>query len=228
MPEALRIAIVGAESTGKTALALALEQRLGDEFGLSCARVAEYLREWCDTHGRTPRPQEQLGIATEQQRRIDAAAASGVDVVLCDTTPLMIAVYSELLFGDRSFADFARAGHARSDFTLLTALDLPWVADGLQRDGPHVREPVDRLVREQLAACGCSWGVIAGTGDARAGQAIDALRPVLARWARRPGTPGRLFSALLATGVGAPRPQSLCELCDDPACEHRARRLERR
>src|SRR4051812_44372193 len=123
MPEALRIAIVGAESTGKTALALALEQRLSDEFGLSCARVAEYLREWCDTHGRTPHADEQLGIATEQQRRIDAAAASGVDVVLCDTTPLMIAVYSELLFDDRSLAAFAQASHARADFTLLTALD---------------------------------------------------------------------------------------------------------
>src|ERR1700748_2264192 len=102
MPEALRIAIVGAESTGKSELARALAPRLSEEFGLACAVVGEHLREWCDVHARTPRADEQLAIADEQQRRIDAAAASGVDLVLCDTTPVMIAVYSELLFADRS------------------------------------------------------------------------------------------------------------------------------
>ena len=33
----------------------------------------------------------------------------------------------------------------RADLTLLTALGLPWRADGLQRDGPHVRELVDAI-----------------------------------------------------------------------------------
>ena len=70
--------------------------------------------------------------------------------VLADTTPLMTAVYSDLLFQDtRLYADAARhqQGYA---LTLLTGLDLPWVADGLQRDGPQVREPVDARLRQAL------------------------------------------------------------------------------
>ncbi|HEX7637780.1 MAG TPA: ATP-binding protein, partial [Burkholderiaceae bacterium] len=122
----LRVAIVGAESTGKSALAQALENRLADEFGLRCASVGEYLREWCDARGRTPRPDEQRGIAEEQQRRTEAAAGMpGVDVVICDTTPLMTAVYSELLFDDRSLDAFAAEAQRRAHVTLLTALDLP-------------------------------------------------------------------------------------------------------
>ena len=229
MPEALRIAIVGAESTGKSELARALAPRLRAEFGLACAVVGEYLREWCDAQGRTPRPDEQLGIADEQQRRIDAAAASGVDLVLCDTTPVMIAVYSELLFADRSFVDHARRAHAGADFTLLTALDLPWVADGLMRDGPHVREPVDRLVREHLRACGCDWAVVAGSGQARTSAAIAALRPTLARRGRDAAAPRGLFSALVAADTGPRQPagcalRGWCELCDRGDLEHLARK----
>src|ERR1700756_1481497 len=117
----LRIAIVGAESTGKSVLAHALSDALTGEFGLRCAVVDEYLREWCDRHRRTPRPEEQQGIALEHARRIDAAAAQpGLDVLVCDTTPLMVAVYSDMLFGDRSLDSIARACQQRMDSTLLT------------------------------------------------------------------------------------------------------------
>lgn len=59
---ALTVALLGAESTGKTTLAHRLREVLAAE-GHRVAVVAEYLREFCDTHGRTPRPEEQAGIA---------------------------------------------------------------------------------------------------------------------------------------------------------------------
>src|SRR5450830_1651698 len=89
------IAVLGAESTGKTALAHALAQRLRER-GVAVTLVGEYLREWCEREGHAPRPDEQQAIAHEQTRRIGAAAASGV--VVADTTAVMTAVYSELLF----------------------------------------------------------------------------------------------------------------------------------
>ena len=93
MAEALRIAIVGAESTGKTALARALAGRLAELTGRRCTWVGEWLRHWCEREGRTPRPDEQAAIAEHQHRLIDAAAAAH-DLVVCDTTALMTAVYS--------------------------------------------------------------------------------------------------------------------------------------
>ena len=54
MPDqALRIALIGAESTGKTALAQALVPRIQALTGLSCTWVPESLRIWCDVMGRT-------------------------------------------------------------------------------------------------------------------------------------------------------------------------------
>jgi nicotinamide riboside kinase len=224
----LRVAIVGAESTGKSALAGALADALAREFGLRCARVDEYLREWCDQHARTPRADEQSAIASEHARRIAAAAArSDIDVLLCDTTPLMVAVYSDLLFDDRSLEPLAAACQRGMDATLLTSLDLPWVADGLQRDGPHVRGPVDARVRARLNDWGVAWSLVSGSGPARAAGALDALRPLLRKQARqRPAT--GLFSRLAGSLAGPPGPAWVCERCDDPQCEHRARTRDAR
>ena len=217
----LRVAIVGAESTGKSELARALADALAREFGLRCQVVDETLRDWCDAHGRTPRADEQMGIAREHARRIAAAAANEVDVVVCDTTPLMVAVYSDLLFDDRALEPVARACQETMDITLLTSLDLPWVADGLQRDGPHVRGPVDARVRARLHAWGVTWSLVSGTGPARVASALDALRPLLRDHARQRRS-GGLFSRLEQTQAGPPGRRWKCERCDDPECEFRS------
>jgi len=201
--DALRIAIVGAESTGKSTLAAALARRLAEEFGLRAVCVPEILREWCDARGRTPTAGEQWDIARAQQRAIDEAAPAS-DVVLCDTTPLMTAVYSRMVFDDGALDPFARDAHAGIAFTLLTALDLPWIADGLQRDGPHVREPVDSKVRAALRRMGMSYAVVAGVGGARFGAALAAVRRVI--------HPPSVKAA-------QPRWQWHCERCGDASCE---------
>jgi len=223
----LRVAIVGAESTGKSELARELVDALEREFGLRARVVDEWLRDWCDLHDRTPRADEQLGIAQEHARRIDAAAAeSGIDVLLCDTTPLMVAVYSDLLFDDHSLDPVARDCQSHMDATLLTSLDLPWVADGHQRDGPHVRAPVDARVRARLADWGTAWSLVSGSGPARVACALDALRPLLRAQARQQRSTG-LFSRLEGSQAGPPGSRWVCERCDDPDCEH-GQRSERR
>ena len=219
----LRVAIVGAESTGKSDLARALADALAREFALRCGVVDEYLRHWCELHARTPRADEQMGIAREHAARIaHTGAQPGLDVVICDTTPLMVAVYSDLLFDDRALEPVARACQQTMDVTLLTSLDLPWVADGLQRDGPHVRAPVDALVRARLLAWGTPWSLVSGTGPARVASALDALRPLLRDRARQ-GRSSGLFSRLAGSLEGPPGPAWICERCDDPACEHLAK-----
>lgn len=196
------VALLGAESTGKTTLARQLATRLADE-GRKVAIVGEVLREFCDHHGRTPHVHEQSGIAAEQSRRI-AEAAAVHEFVVADTTALMIAVYSDHVFSDTSLYAPALADHARVGLTLLTALDLPWQADGLQRDGPHVREPVDARVRAALVSAGLPYSVVAGIGDLRAAHALAAVQRALAP---------------PEAAAGRARWHWVCERCGDAACE---------
>ena len=203
MSAPLVVAVVGAESTGKTTLAQALGAALARP-DRRVAVVPEFLRDFCARHGRTPRIDEQAGIAAEQTRRIaDAAAAH--DIVVADTTALMVAVYSVQVFGDRSLLAEATQAHAVADLTLLTALDLPWQPDGHQRDGPHVQAPVDALLRAALQAGGIGYAVVAGHGAARTQAALAAVERSLAP---RP-----------AGGAGW---HWVCERCSAGDCERHA------
>ena len=193
------IALLGAESTGKTDLSRALQNALAAD-GKTVAVVGEYLREFCALAGRTPRSDEQRQIAQAQTLRI-AAAAQEHDIVIADTTALMIAVYSEQVFGDASLYDAAQNAHRRCDLTLLMALDLPWHPDGVQRDGPQVREPVDALLRAALARSGTAFSVVSGQGAARCDAALASVRRALA-------PPDRQA-----------RWQWVCERCSDGECE---------
>lgn len=78
LPAGCVIAVLGAESTGKARRWPALARLQARDIGASL--VGEYLREWCDREGRTPRPDEQAGIAEEQTHRIAVAAAGGIAV----------------------------------------------------------------------------------------------------------------------------------------------------
>ena len=198
----LIVAVLGAESTGKTTLCGELGTAFAAE-GRDVVVVDEYLREFCDRHARTPRREEQAAIAAEQTRRIEVAAAQHA-LVIADTTALMIAVYSDHVFGDRTLYADAERAQRHCAVTLLTALDLPWLADGHQRDGPHVREPVDRKVRAALARSGVAYSVIGGVGPAR----LAAARAVIER-------------GLAPEPAVAPtaRWHWVCERCGEPDCE---------
>ena len=212
---ALRVALVGAECTGKTQLAALLAPRLARDTGLRVAWVPEHLRQWCDQVGRTPLAHEQGSILRAQHERIEAAAATH-DIVVCDTTALMTAVYSRFIFGDRSLEQRAVALQQRMAMTLLMAIDLRWVADGQQRDGAHVREPVDTMLRELLLVHRVPWAVVSGLGAARLESAVDALAPLL----RPPSRPGSgLFTRLADRQAEASHLRWACDCCSVPECE---------
>ncbi len=131
-----RIAILGAESSGKSALAEALAKQYQTVW------VPEYLREFVETEGRVPNQHEQILIATTQLKREAELAAQAKDWLFCDTSPLMTAIYSRHYFQQ---ADAALAQLEQDhvyDFTIVTAPDFPWVAEGLQRDSAHVRQQI--------------------------------------------------------------------------------------
>lgn len=220
--EPVRIALLGAESTGKTSLSLAMSKALSAH-GLPVFTVTEKLREWCHRHGRTPKVHEQAQIAASQ---LEAIFSIQEGWVIADTTPLMTAVYSEFIFQDKSLYDFALAHQSKFDVTLVMGLDVAWVADGLQRDGEHVREPVDSLLRQALSQASIPFKVIYGQGQARVNAALLALQDSL-----RPELQSLLASLpLVATqqerenaqfGLNRGRTAWRCDLCSDADCEHK-------
>jgi nicotinamide riboside kinase len=168
-----RIGLIGAECTGKSTLAHALAATL------PAVVIPEYLRGFVDQHGRTPRQDEQYLILWNQSRiEEEAAEAAAMDTLIADPAPLMTAIYSLAYFDDASLME-AGVAHARGyDLLVWCDDDLPWMADGPQRDGEAHRTRVHGVIRdvvtEHLSPQGLSVLVVSGSEPQR----IDAVRRV--------------------------------------------------
>lgn len=178
MTRVLRIAVIGAECTGKTTLCRELAQALGGRW------VPEYLREFVDRAGRTPLAHEQAALVAEQVAREaaahEAALRAGQPLVALDSAPLVTALYSRLYFADDTLLDAATEHHRRYDLTLVTDIDLPWEADGLMRDGPDVRAQFHALLLDWLASAGIDYTRVTGRHTERSAQALAPARAHLA------------------------------------------------
>lgn len=206
-----RIAIVGAERTGKSWLARSLNTRL-QERGQSATGLLDPLQYPYARPGGASGPE-----ALQAMARHHAAALGAITTgtVVADTTPLLGAVYSHHVFRDESLYPLALEHQRLYDMTLVTGLDLYGSTSGLRADGTDLAEAIDTLLRQSLMQAGLSFQVVYGRGLTRLNNALMALglEPADAsRWQHRE-------SAQFALNEG--RTPWFCETCSDPDCEHR-------
>ena len=168
--------LIGPESTGKSWLA----GELAALYGVPWSR--EYAREYVDRHG------AQLGyadvdpIGCGQLQGEDAAIARAVaeaaPLVVLDSDLVSTAVYSRHYYRDCPAWIEEQAARRLADLYLLHHVDVPWVAEGLQREQPERRAELFERFRATLHAAGARVASIHGGWDERrrrAVQAIDAL-----------------------------------------------------
>lgn len=168
-----RLGLIGAECTGKTSLAQGLAADLPADV------VPEYLRGFVDLHDRTPRQDEQFLILGNQSRaEEEAAAATSLPTLITDPAPLMTAIYSIAYFDDASLLE-AGIAHARGyELLVWCGIDIPWRADGQQRDGRAQRLRVHEVIRDVVSDHLSPQGlpVLSVSGDTT--QRIEAVRRV--------------------------------------------------
>ncbi|MFL6656617.1 MAG: AAA family ATPase [Massilia sp.] len=171
MTQVARVAILGAESSGKSTLAAALAAHYDTLW------VPEYLREFVETENRVPREEDQVGIARTQLANEDAAAALASRFLFCDTTPMMTALYSRWYWGrvDAQLALLER--HHDYAYTIVTAPDSPWEADGLQRESEAVRQTIHEQVLQMLGERAIPYLLVTGSLPQRVQQAARYIDP---------------------------------------------------
>jgi nicotinamide riboside kinase len=184
----VRMAILGAECTGKTSLCQALALALPkvpalQNAALDIAIVPEALRQFCETHRRVPTQQEQLDIM-RQQITLELRAENALEdklmkLVLSDCAPITTAVYSELYFSDFRLYEQAAAHHARYDVSLLLCPTLGWQSDGLFRESADAQKRFHERMRAWLTQNTYPWLEIQETGAARTVSAMNAIIPLL-------------------------------------------------
>jgi NadR type nicotinamide-nucleotide adenylyltransferase len=169
---ARRVAIVGAESTGKTTLARELAARF------ATAWVPEFARGYLAARGGVCEPRDLPVIAREQAAAEERLAREANRVLICDTDLVTTALWGERYFGACDPVVQSLARERRYDLTLLCENDQPGVDDGL-RDSPGHREWFrERFVRE-LSKRQRPLHVVRGAGPGRLAAAAPAVEALL-------------------------------------------------
>ncbi|MEW5981590.1 MAG: AAA family ATPase [Acidobacteriota bacterium] len=173
MTRPLTIVVTGTECTGKTTLAAWLAATLGAPLS------AEYARKYVDQKRAPLTAADVEPIARGQMAGEDAALRSAVSVVVKDTDLLSTVVYARHYYGCCPAWIEQAAANRLGDLYLLLHPDVPWVADGLQRDRPAQRDLLHGLFRATLAVNGARVVDIQGEWAARYARAEGAIRGIL-------------------------------------------------
>lgn len=173
----INVAILGAESTGKTTLCRDLAAHFG------CPWVPEYMRTYLqakwDKEHLTCTWEDLLPIAQGQielENKLAAQAAQNSDssYLFCDTSLFELMVYANWYYGDCPDALTQAALTHHYDLILLTEVDIPWVADDL-RDSPHQRDEISAYFESQLTRHQKPFHRIGGDRDERVQQVLEWL-----------------------------------------------------
>ena len=171
----ITVAILGAESTGKTTLCRDLAAHFDSPWVPEYMRL--YLQDKWDSQQKTCTQEDLLPIAQGQialENKLALQAQQTSNFLFCDTSLFELMVYADWYYGDcpDALTNAALAHHY--DLVLLTEVDIPWVADDL-RDSPHEREDISARFAAELTRHHKSFLRIGGDREARVQQVVQWL-----------------------------------------------------
>lgn len=180
-----KVAILGAESTGKTTLCRDLAKHFKTLW------VPEYMRSYLqnkwDKSGQTCSwedllPIAQGQIASENKLTLEvhqfAQSEQTIHYLFCDTSLFELMVYANWYYGDCPDALTEAALTHHYDLILLTEVDVPWVADDL-RDSPHERDSITERFKNELNSHHKPFRRIGGDREQRVQQVVQWLHKMV-------------------------------------------------
>lgn len=167
--KALRIAITGPESTGKSILASQLARYFNEPW------VPEYSREYLtQTDIIEYNFGDILSIAQGQYKRESELLEKADNYLFCDTDFLVSHIWSVVKYGRSHEWVIAMMESQPYDVTLLCNTDIPWEYDPL-RENPHNRDHLFELYLNEINSRHLKYGVVEGLGAERFISALTIL-----------------------------------------------------
>ncbi|WP_350558273.1 ATP-binding protein [Psychrobacter sp. CAL346-MNA-CIBAN-0220] len=174
----INVAILGAESTGKTTLCRDLATHFGSLWVPEHMRT--YLQNKWNIERKTCTWDDLLPIAQGQielEHKLALQAEQTGSYLFCDTSLFELMVYANWYYGDCPDAITQAALAHHYDLILLTEVDIPWVADDL-RDSPHEREEISARFANELTRHDKQFRYVGGNRDDRVLQVVESLNKI--------------------------------------------------
>ncbi|MFU8848236.1 MAG: AAA family ATPase [Opitutales bacterium] len=170
----IRIALTGAECTGKTTLAKALSGYYGEPW------TPEFVRQYVESLDRELAHEDLDPIARGQLATEDRALKQAKRLILHDTNLLSTILYANHYFGAQ--LEWVNEQFLSRDYALylLCAPEgIEWQADPGQRESPAARNELHGAFKESLQKLDLPYLELTGSQEARFGQAVLAIDRLL-------------------------------------------------
>jgi len=168
MPDIIRIAITGPESSGKSTLTKELARHFNTIY------VPEYAREYLGSLNRQYNYDDILHIARGQFKREQQQVEKAQGILFCDTDFLVSKIWCDEKYGRCHPWILEMIHNHPYDLYLLCDADLPWEADPL-RENPDDRERLLELYKHELESRTYPFAIISGSNKDRLISAINAI-----------------------------------------------------
>lgn len=203
---AVRIILVGSESTGTSTLTRALTEHYRSRYP-ELVDVPEFGRQYTYDKFAAAQAQdpgavlsdlewtfEDFAVIGERQNEMENEAAARCPLVIADTDSLATTLWERYYLGEGSYGSY-RALHQlpRRDIYLITDHEGVAFEDDGWREGEHRRAEMTEWFKEELTAAGHSWILVTGDHERRMDTAIELIDLIIAQrnrftsppWARR-------------------------------------------
>lgn len=173
-PFAIRICVLGAESTGTTTLAKVLAKHYKSPWSPEYGRLYSEAIDFTDHVWQS----EEFGhIACMQQKMENQLAGQSHGLIICDTNAFATRLWHERYMGRLESSADSIATQDKVDLYILTGDEIPFEDDGL-RDGEYIRPDMQQRFREELMTQPVPFIEVNGSVKQRlkaATERIDAL-----------------------------------------------------
>jgi NadR type nicotinamide-nucleotide adenylyltransferase len=168
-----RVAILGAESTGKTTLAQTLARHFDTIW------VPEFAHDYLAARGGICAEADMPIIAREQVAAEERLSREANRLLICDTELMTTALWSERYWGwcPDEICRPARERAKAYGLFLLCDSSVPWIDDGL-RDSPGYRDWFQQRFLAELQQRKLPHVVLTGEFPARTAAAIQAVEKI--------------------------------------------------
>ena len=164
----IKIAVVGPESTGKSAMSAYLANHYQTVW------VPEFARGYCEKLTGDCTWQDEVNMFHGQLELEKEYLPKANKLLICDTTFITIKIWSDEMFGRTPQEVLDKLPEHPYDFYLLLNIDLPWQDDPL-RNFPTKREHFMQVWHNELQALDAKYVVISGQGQPRYDAAVKAI-----------------------------------------------------
>lgn len=172
---ALRVVVVGAESTGTTTLAKNLAKAMDvpwvPEYGRLYSEALQFMkREW--------KHEDFVTIAKTQQQIEKQLAKVSNGLIICDTNATATQLWEKRYMGKISSNVKKIAQKDKVELYIVTGDEIPFVQDGT-RDGEHIRHGMNKEFQQLIEDSGVDYIIATGTPEERLKNSLQKVKNMI-------------------------------------------------